>query len=508
MIPITQENANMVKELFNSIKNNEEVRQNLSKLRQEIKNGNAKEELFNLLWQQYDFINDLFESEDAKTRKNAALLIGDMELDEFADLLFASYEKETQLFVKSSYLQALKNLDYSSHIDKIKEHISSLEATELTPQNKKHIEEELHALSELLVAKEGISSHEFIGFHELSELILLTNRDHIDVTINSLRETGKISSQNIKPFGAGIRLTADCINEIMPIRTYQELLYLVPGMKTCELDPVKAAEKIASSTLLSFLLKRHNGGTPFYFRVELKSKRPLDEKSSFVKRLSTTLERLSNRELINSTTNYEFEIRLIENREGTANVMVKLNTCMDKRFAYRQEVTATSLKPVNAALLVELAKKYMIDNAQVLDPFCGVGTMLIERQKVVKANTSYGIDILGEAIDKAKINTNLAGQIIHYINKDFMDFSHEYLFDEIFTDMPFKIGRTTDDAIYDIYVNFFKRAKSLLNKNGLIIMYSHNKNYVKSLASQMGYRIIKQFEINQKEETDLLIIKA
>ena len=51
--------------------------------------------------------------------------------------------------------------------------------------------------------------------------------------------------------------------------------------------------------------------------------------------------------------------------------------------------------------LAKLAQPYLKANAQVLDPFCGVGTMLIERNKLAPANPMYGIDIFGEAIDKA-----------------------------------------------------------------------------------------------------------
>jgi tRNA G10 N-methylase Trm11 len=52
--------------------------------------------------------------------------------------------------------------------------------------------------------------------------------------------------------------------------------------------------------------------------------------------------------------------------------MIKLYTVEDHRFDYRKEVTPTSIKPVNAALLVSLASEFMVDDAKVLDPFCGV----------------------------------------------------------------------------------------------------------------------------------------
>ena len=112
-----------------------------------------------------------------------------------------------------------------------------------------------------------------------------------------------------------------------------------------------------------------------------------------------------------------------------------------------------------------------------------------------------------DAIEKAKINTEAAGQIIHFVNRDFFDFTHDYRFDEIFTNMPFAIGRKTEEEIYDIYEGFFRRAKSFLEKEGKIIMYTHNRDYVIRLAKENGYVILKEFNILAKEETQLFIIK-
>ena len=82
---------------------------------------------------------------------------------------------------------------------------------------------------------------------------------------------------------------------------------------------------------------------------------------------------------MNSTSHYEVELRLVENKAGDFNLMIKLFTYKDPRFRYRREAMSSSIQPVNAALAMKLAQKYLKEGAQVLDPFCGVGTMLIER---------------------------------------------------------------------------------------------------------------------------------
>lgn len=149
----------------------------------------------------------------------------------------------------------------------------------------------------------------------------------------------------------------------------------------------------------------------------------------------------------------------------------------------------------------------MIPDAQILDPFCGVGTMLIERQKVVKGNTSYGIDHSPEAIEKAIYNTNLADQIVHYINKDCFTFTHDYPFDEIFTEMPYATGQKTEAEIREIYEKFFPFAKRVLGPEGTIIMYTRNRGYVKQFAVKSNFRILKEIKITQRPESYLMILK-
>jgi len=497
----------MIKNLLENIKNGIDVRQNLSQLRQEIKETLKKNELLDLIDEDtelIDLIKHLLNSEDAKTRKNVALLMGDLGIEEFCASLYNAYKSEDQMFVKSAYLTALKSFNYFEYLPDFKNRLTELAKITLTIENKKHIEEEMRALTELIVDMEGIVTHTFGGFNEDYSCILLTNRLHTNVTESQL---AGISGCEARSFNAGVEVKTSNLYDILPIRTYSELLFTIMGMKNCEMDAISAAKTISSSDLLPVLKKAHSGTTPFYFRVEIKSKMPLDKKSIFAKKFSSELERLSNRELLNSPSNYEFEIRMIENKIGTFNLLLKFNTIKDERFSYRTESISSSIKPVNAALLVALAKDYMIDNARVLDPFCGVGTMLIERQKVVKANTSYGIDILEKAIDKAKINTEAAGQIIHYINRDFFDFTHEYVFDEIFTNMPSAIGRTTEEEIYELYKKFFDTIKNFLTQDGTIIMYSHNRNYVNQLTQENRFKVIKEIEIMDKEETYLFIIR-
>lgn len=503
---------------FNNICENIDVRQNVSKIRVLIKQEACFDEFVKCILGREDILIKLLMSDDAKTRKNVALLIGDIAgaylgdgmADTFMSELYKAYKDEMQLFVKASYLQALSNFDYRYYVDSLKSELERLTTFSCDVADKKHIDEQIRVISDMIVSIEGVRKHEFTGFDVLSNVVLTTNRRYVDTVKEQLLELDGVDEKCVKTFSAGVMMATDRIAEIMTIRTFDELLFRVAGITVLNSDVNKAAEQVANSALLKFLNKRHNNkdNRPYYFRVELKSKMDMKAKSNFVKKFSSQLEGFTNRQLINSKSDYEFELRLIENKEGSFNCMIKLYTIKDERFAYRTESTSTCLKPVNAAFIVELAKAYMKSDAQVLDPFCGSATLLIERNKKILANTSYGVDISGDNIVKAKINTENAGQIIHFINKDFFEFTHTYLFDEIITDMPFETSNKSKGDIKQIYKQFFANARNYLKGDGRIIMYTHNREFVKEFANVSGFYVLEHKIILEKAGTDLFILQV
>lgn len=520
----------MIRKLYEDAKAGIDTRQNLSRLRQEIKDDRKRNDLFELVEDDMDSMRRFLLSDDAKTRKNAALLMGELDMSDFAQDLMEAYQKEEQLFVRPAFLEALKNYDIGKSLLFFKEQAKALQNTQLTEENKKHISEELKQLTELIVSVEGIVRHKFTGFGPLKEpveCILLTNRLHREITEAQVvkeaerrAEKDGGASEEIKriPFKGGVRFRTGELRFLRNIRTFSEILFVIPGFAASDFKPEAAARAVADSKIMNLLERLHTGGKrsegegPFYFRVELKSGLDLEQKSRFAKRFSAELERLTDRRLVNLTSDYEIELRLIESKDGKLNALLKLYTMEDKRFDYFKSHTASSIKPVNAALLAELAKEYLKPDARVLDPFCGVGTMLIERQKTVKADTSYGIDINGEALEGAKRNTEAAGQVIHYINRDFFTFRHEYLFDEIFTDMPFAMGERGLPDIERIYQRFFAQAKEVLAQEGRIIMFSRNTDYAQKYAKRTGYRLMARYLIAEgtpkTQESALLIFGA
>ena len=159
-----------------------------------------------------------------------------------------------------------------------------------------------------------------------------------------------------------------------------------------------------------------------------------------------------------------------------------------------------------AAGLLALAKPYLKEHAQILDPFCGVGTLLIERRFLVPARNVYGIDSFGEAVEKARVNSKIAGMQINYINRDYFDFVHDYKFDEIVTDLP--AGNLTKPELDVLYRRFFEKSDEVLTEDGRMNFFSREMGLVKKqLRLHPQFRLVQEFCIQEKNGSYLFIIE-
>jgi len=493
----------MIKELYNTLVRGENQRETLSKLRGQIKEEASLAELKKLMGNG-EVVTALLSHEDAKTRKNAALLLGDLQMQSALSALKEAYEKESTLFVKGSYLSALSRLDVTELLDFFKGRKEALLSAEIAEEEKKHIGEELHELNAMIVAIEGREKHTFKGFEKPHRLLLSTNREQREVTLDEVAELSATVQRRAELHPLGVQVFTKEIVPFTKLRSYRELLFPILEGETVSEQPKEAASQIWNSGILAFLEECHKEAAPFYFRLEVKSAIPHIE---YAKKFSIALEQCSNYTLINDTKDYEIEIRLLASKEGGYAAFLRLRTLPMKRFAYRKNAIAMSIHPATAAMMMRLAKPYLKENAQILDPCCGVGTMLIERDICVPAREMYGIDIFGDAIVGARENAGLAGEKINFIHRDFLDFKHDYLFDEIVTNMPVK-GKKTKEEIDAFYGAFFKKAAALLTDDGKIIMYTNEAGFVKKhLRLQTNFRLVQEFCIRKKEQFFLYIIE-
>lgn len=488
-----------VEERIAGLKAGQELRKNLIELKQELKEEAAREEILTLLEGDYSLFTDLLENPEPKVRKNAAMVLGRLKADENVPALYQAYEREQQRFVKSDYLKALAQLDYGVCAAQLAGRLAQLEAYHPTEEEEKHVREELQVLRRLVDGKAVHERHCFQAYDRAWEVILTTGKKYQQVT------AGQVPEGKVTILKSGVRVYTSQLRSVIRIPTYRELLFPLDRKKIPG-DFKGAAKALAESNLSEFLEKAHGAKDGFYFRMSLQSPKPLSERSLFVKKCSFALEQEMGGKLKNSVSDYELELRLIENREGEFLPLVKLYTLEEERFSYRKNTVSTSIRPEQAALLARLAKPYMAEQAQVLDPFCGVGTMLIERDRAYPARVMYGIDIFGEAIAKAKENTALAHKEVYYITRDFFDFTHKYLFDEIFTNMPER-GKKSREEQDALYAAFFDKAGEILRRQGRMFLYSREKNYVKKqLRLHKEFTLLREFSMDEKDNYYLFII--
>jgi len=519
----------MVRENYEKICAGEEVREHLIQLREELKEENGRREFAYLLGGDFSKLCGLLSHEDPKVRKNAALVLGKMESEDLLPVLFDAYRKEKTLFIRADYLKAMSELDYRPLLSGLEQQLAVLrDVQEWQPEEWKHVSEEIRMLQTMVLRCSGVRHHRFSGEKEPEDVILLTNRRQREATAEQVQK-GKITM-----LAGGVRVDGASLKDIRQIRTYTELLFPVKTRTLPADQPAQCGELLAGPVLM--LLDRiYNGAGAFLFRVELRGQNTgnsprsehsprgergaasavdlfcvgqyQEKKGVYLRKFSDALEKASGARLINSVTDYEVEVRLVLRKDGTFAAMLKPSSSFDGRFDYRKEVVASSIAPVNAALTAYLAKPWLKEGAQILDPFCGVGTMLIERSRAVKTGTMYGLDLFGEAIEKARRNTQRAGCIVNYVHRDYFTFTHEYLFDEVITDMPQTAPEGTKGALRELYHRFFETIGKLLKEEAVLVIYSSEPNYVlESVRVWSEYRIEKRFLLNEKNNTTVFVI--
>lgn len=505
----------MVREYIANVMQGQDVRKNLIALKAACKDINGKHAVLYAMNRQWEQFYQLLKDEDPKIRKNVAQILGQLGVQDSLTHLYEAYKREETLFVRGSYLAAMKELDYRKYLEPLKERLEQLKNMAVPEESRKHIQEELRLLQDMIVTMEGYQKHSFTGWEEPSDVILMTNRNFRQVTADHLTDC------ETQMLHAGVQVHTEHLKEIYQIRTFSQLLFVLKDCrilkagipwetaktKDMDLAAKQIAKQISDSSLLSFLEKRHQGKPPFYFRIECKSSMSLKQKSVFTRKLAFYLQQETEESLLNSTSHYEVELRLIENKSGDFHFLVKLFTYKDPRFSYRREAMSTSIQPPVAALVMELAKDYLKEGAQVLDPFCGVGTMLIERSRFCETGDLYGVDLFGKGIQAARRNTERAGLLVNYVNRDFFDFTHTYLFDEVVTNMPRVIGKKTKEEITRLYEKFWEKIQTHLVNGGILLMYSYDGDILRETILEEVFQMEEVFEISKKEGACCYVIR-
>ncbi len=490
-----------MRKVYEALKQGSDVRNNLIQLKQMLKEEGALDEYLSMT-EDDELIASFLQDEDAKVRKNAALVLGLVQSQESIEKIWEAYVSETQLFVRGAYLSAIQKLDCKDYETQIKRHYQKLLAFEPAEEEKKHIQDELKELRRLVIQFDGgISRHPFVGYEKPRDFILTTMKNYQDTT------GVQVESGATRLIPMGVQVVGGSIREALQIRTFRELLFTLRCEKNLPPQPTVIAKELAKSNLPRLLSELHQGEAPFYFRLEIRGAMPLDKKSAFAKKLAAEIEQRTRHFLVNSTEHYEVELRLVQNRNGGFYPCMKLFTIPMKRFAYRKYTTAASMHPSLSALLVELSSSWLKERARVLDAFCGTATLLMERIYALPVRTAFALDVFADAIQGARENAGIAHMNINFVQRSFFEFTNEQKFHEIWADLPVR-GKKTKEEQDEFYRMFFEKAPALLEEQGRIFLFCNENGMTKKyLRLHDNLHLKQEYCIREKDGAYFYIIE-
>lgn len=465
------------------IKNNEQLRASLI----ELKAKSDGHEIYYNDKELYTILVSYLTHEDPKVRKNCALLIGMFDEDDVVDVLLSHYEKETTEYVKEAYLKGCLEHDchHKIHIlEKIQKELminkNETEAKHLAPQLK---------LINLLIRTNQHHKMKMLHMkHEEIDVILTTIPWYQFTLFDSLK------GYKYKPVGQGVLVRTNSLFEIKNLRSFEEILIPLSGCVSMNMNSNEIADKIYKSSLKRILNILYDTNEPFYFKVNDRLKY---KNGKLMREVADKISILFSDFLLNSPHQYEIEIVIKELKSNVVNAYLKIMDIENRRFQYRKEATAFSLKPFIAGTLMKLAEPYFISHSRVLDPFCGSGTLLIERNIARPTHFAMGLDIYGKGLDIAKKNVKATGQTVHFVHKDALRFVNTEPFDEIFTDMPTKEQMSDAESLRELYDKFFKRIPKLVRHDGYVFLYTSELSLVrKNLRLNQKYlTLVEHYEL-------------
>jgi tRNA G10 N-methylase Trm11 len=496
---LSQDYNNTMPLLWLKVSNQENPRAILSVIRDIIKKEKPRGIFKRAMGSSKEKLKDFLKHSDPKVRKNVCGIIGELGDSEYLEALYSAYDSEEQLFVKSSYILAIGNCGGVLDAERLTKILENLKTEEKACQNQsesikeeKHINEEKLALTRAIAKLSPRVRHEFTGFENPVPMVLTTMNDHFQVTLMDLEE----KSIKGKLVPEGIEIKEKDIRKVYSCRTFYELLFPLDCCNNLELDYKVVASAIVKADIVGFLNQCHDGegNAPFWYRIEFKTT-DNRERSEFVKNLSRELDEISGGNLKNSPSSYEVEIRIIE-KNNLCKVFIKLYTLKDNRFSYREKDVPASINPVTAAIVMKSIAKWLKPNAKVIDPFCGAGTMLIERAKVKECGRLTGVDIFNSAITAATTNSKLANVKVQLISRDVLEYSTIEVFDEMISNMPFESKAGVRDFSTKLYSEFVNKIPSLIRPGGMAFLYTVEKNLLKqNLIGNQNLEVIDTIKI-------------
>ena len=175
-------------------------------------------------------------------RKNAAILLGKMESEDMLPLLFETYQKEETRFIRSDYLKAMEHMDYAPYLGELQERLQELRSVQAAPEEQKHVSEEIRMLQTMVLKYQKPEAHRFTAMDQAEDVILVTNKEQSAVTAH------KFPAGCCRRLKGGVRVNGVPMREILPIRTYTELLFPIDAETLPQSDPEMTGRRLGGDS--------------------------------------------------------------------------------------------------------------------------------------------------------------------------------------------------------------------------------------------------------------------
>ncbi len=420
-----------------------------------------------------DVFAHMMESSDAKLRKNTARLMGALKDEKYVPQLIKSLDDEYMRFVRPSMILAIG----ACGGDEAKAFLETYLIEPARDENEvAHCNEEKRALATALKNLTKMPKHEFTALDREYEFELRAPDRLVGSLLYDLEEA---DFEGYTHKGNSVFIKTDDIEKLYTLRSMQTLLMPI----------VKGVEKVGTAELLlctrfirDFFEGCCKGEPPYGYRIEIKGE--TGKKSDRIYELTSVID---SDKVKNSFSDYEIELVFEPSAKGKTNIYARPTLIHDGRFDYREQSLPASIHPTTAAAVLRYAMEHMKVNARVLDPCCGSGTLLIEREKLAPAANLTGVDIAHKAIDIARVNAEKAESRAKFICNDMLRFEAKRPYDEVIANLPFgnRVGTHANNE--RLYAGLLDKLPTWLNENGVAILYTMEFTLLKKLIRERPY---------------------
>lgn len=490
--------------LYRNLINKEDLRHSISGLRQVLRESKELEEtgasreenaaglLYGMLEEDggIECLLTVLSDEDPKTRKNAALLVGELwEVMREEDVvlcirrLYDSYGSELTRFVLASYLTGLENLTRRVELPDdmrllLGDRLAAIDSMgEIPVQERKHIISERKALFGLLHLGDEDEKVLYRMPDDRFDILLTTDPSDRELLFSQVkRET---EAAKILPFG--ILVSGKARDRVQSIGLYEHMMYRILPDKAVPFRSDRLKEALLYSDFGRFLDGCYGESAHLLFRVFLHAPYEDKKRAAVIKKLEGELEFYGSGRLKADKSEADLHLHFFLQKSGNMGLFVRPLAQVDNRFSYRRAELDTSMAPRKAVKMVTLLASELAADARVIDPFAGTGTLLIEREKAKATEEMYALDTYGEAVTIGREAAWAAGVRILYVHRDAASFTDDKPFTEILSELPDLFHKEAEEK-GRFFEELGKITERLLESGGVAFYLTSEGNAMKSMV--------------------------